>query len=158
VLVGNNNNEARMNTFLQPGDTPKDFAAAQKLSNLLFTCQSRDVANLRVAQKVPTWRYLYSGDWPNLSAGPGTGAWHSAEIPIVFGTVENLSGLKNTKEENKVMSTMMHAWAEFARDPDNGLKKLGWPVWDQTSRFRPFYFIFFPLVDYRTLIAKYFRR
>jgi carboxylesterase type B len=37
---------------------------------------------------------------------------------------------KDTPEEAKLSLNIRHAWAEFAKDPENGLKKLGWPVYD----------------------------
>jgi cholinesterase len=74
------------------------------------------------------------GVWPNVALGPKTGAFHNAEIPMVFGTSETKVGTtKDTPEEAKLSKLMMHAWASFAKDPENGLSKLGWPIYDPTS-------------------------
>lgn len=35
---------------------------------------------------VPIWRYWYFGNWTNLDPFPWLGAYHSSEIPLVFGT------------------------------------------------------------------------
>jgi hypothetical protein len=64
-------------------------------------------------------------------------AVHGAEIASVFGTVENMgrnplsAATANTKLLSKVM---MEAWATFAKDPQNGLTRLGWPKYDPLGK------------------------
>jgi hypothetical protein len=54
---------------------------------------------------------------------------------MTFGTTELRPGVpKDTSEKAKLSKNWRHAWAEFAKDPENGLKKLGWPVYDPTRR------------------------
>jgi len=36
------------------------------------------MSRLRVEQDVPTWRYLYHGNFSNLSPVPWLGAYHSS--------------------------------------------------------------------------------
>jgi cholinesterase len=100
-----------------------------------MTCGSATAALVRSKLKIPTWRYRYMGIWDNTNLGPGTGAYHSGEIPVVFGATEYRSdGIKDTPEEVKVEKDTMKAWATFAKDPQNGLTKLGWPIYDPTSK------------------------
>jgi carboxylesterase type B len=47
----------------------------------------------------------------------------------------------DTAEQKTLAKTMMTAWASFAKDPENGLEKLGWPVYDATST----YFLYSPV-------------
>jgi cholinesterase len=106
------------------------------MSNIM-TCGSRDAARARTTAGVKAWRYRYYGEWPNQAISPTAGAYHGSEVPIVFGTAEYLTGTKNTPDEVAVMKTIGHAWAEFAKDPVNGLQKLNWPVFDESSESCP---------------------
>jgi len=49
---------------------------------------------------------------------------------LQFGTTEFVSKKPDTPEEKKMAETIMTAWTSFAKDPKDGLKKLGWPVYD----------------------------
>jgi carboxylesterase type B len=72
------------------------------------------------------------------------GAFHGSEIGLVFGSIEYQQtfysamikekiSYPDTAEQKSLTKTMMTAWASFAKDPENGLEKLGWPVYDSTS-------------------------
>jgi cholinesterase len=66
-----------------------------------------------------------------------------AEIPIVFGTAEYMSRIPDTEEEKKLGQQIRLAWTGFAKDPTNGLTKMGWPVYDANGEFKclpPFVF------------------
>ncbi|KAF3051815.1 hypothetical protein E8E11_003378 [Didymella keratinophila] len=71
---------------------------------------------------VPVWRARYFGEWPNLKLLPWLHAYHSSDIPMVFGTSDLLG--PNTATETATSKYMQDAWAAFARDPENGLQ---WP-------------------------------
>ncbi|TKA50094.1 hypothetical protein B0A49_12120, partial [Cryomyces minteri] len=92
-----------------------------------FTCPTGVEAANRVKYGVPTWRYRYFGDWPNLRLYPGSGAYHGSELEMVFGTAVDVSGAPNTGAENATSRYMMKAWAAFARSPADGLEDFGWP-------------------------------
>lgn len=82
---------------------------------------------------INSWRYLYSGTWGNNTA-PGAG--HGDEIALVFGTIDHptrAASRKSTVEEAKLSLLLRQAWTAFAKDPVNGLAKLGWPVYDEKS-------------------------
>ncbi|QDS74501.1 hypothetical protein FKW77_007054 [Venturia effusa] len=109
---------------------PKNFNPANAMDSLM-SCGSATAAAVRIKNNVPAWRYRYHGDFNNTSLGPGTGAYHSSDIPAVFGTTELRTGnVKDTPEEAQVIKETMHAWASFAKDPVKGLSGLGWPVYD----------------------------
>jgi carboxylesterase type B len=70
----------------------------------MMGCGSAGATNVRIKAGVPAWRYRYMGIWNNTSLGPGTGAYHSGEIPVVFGTTELRTGnVKDSSEEAKVV-------------------------------------------------------
>lgn len=69
--------------------------------------------------------------WDNVALTPRTGAYHSSEIPIALGTnALRPNSTPDTDEEAKLSSAMVHAWAEFAKEPTAGLANLGWPQYN----------------------------
>jgi cholinesterase len=122
------------------------FAATAALANLtypaifwtvfdlsVFTCPAAERANISVAAGVPTWRYRWFGDFPNLrlTSVPDSGAWHASELPVLFGNYPNATGgvPASTDAELSIGSYIRGAWAAFAKDPVNGLNSYqgGWP-------------------------------
>jgi cholinesterase len=55
-----------------------------------MACGPHAAADGRVKQGIPAWRYLYKGVYPNQDIG-SKGAWHGADVGMVFGTSEFLS-------------------------------------------------------------------
>jgi cholinesterase len=53
---------------------------------------------------------------------------------MVFGTGQDVSGIKNGALEEGVSRMMMRAWGAFARDPAAGLSGLGWPEYGGSTR------------------------
>ncbi|KAL8804070.1 MAG: hypothetical protein Q9182_002783 [Xanthomendoza sp. 2 TL-2023] len=95
-----------------------------------FTCSSAYAAAARADAGVPVWRYRYFGDWKNLELYPGSGAYHGADLHMVFGGIEDIvgQGLPNSQAEVRMMVYMMRAWASFVKDPRRGLERvMGWP-------------------------------
>ncbi|KAJ5085969.1 hypothetical protein N7532_010740 [Penicillium argentinense] len=108
---------------------------------------SHEVANLltyyihrsRIKNNIPTWRYLYRGNFHSLSPKPWLGAYHTciklglltaaAEIPLVFGTYNTTAPGFSPPSESLVQTSryMQGAWVAFAKDPLNGLNEYGWP-------------------------------
>jgi hypothetical protein len=50
---------------------------------------------------------------------------------LIFGTTADTG--PDTVTEAKLAKNIRHAWAEFSKDPENGLVKLGWPVYEQNG-------------------------
>lgn len=99
-------------------------------------CGASMAAQVRLKHNVPAWVYRFDGVYENqkLSPQPIAGAYHSSDVPMTFGTTELRSGVpKDTPEQAQLSKNWRHAWAEFAKDPETGLKKLGWPVYDPTK-------------------------
>lgn len=85
---------------------------------------------------VPLYHYRYFGEWPNINPFPWLGAFHSAELPLVFGTYALKEPADSkfpyeapTAEEAATSKYMQAAWVAFAKDPANGLLEYGWPQW-----------------------------
>ncbi|TFK66034.1 carboxylesterase [Pluteus cervinus] len=97
-------------------------------TQLGFTCLSGASATNWMTAGVPVWRYQYQGVFPDLTVIPGLRAYHTSDIPIVFGTYDGPSFPgKSTPNEVALSKYMQKAWVEFARDPVHGLSNYGWP-------------------------------
>ncbi|TVY24137.1 Acetylcholinesterase [Lachnellula hyalina] len=132
VLVGSNNYEAgyfRTEFALANMTVPDLYWDEYTLQD--FTCPAGIRANASVTANSPIWRYRYFGDFPNTRISSEAGAWHGAEMPIIFDTMP--SDPASTPEEISISSYMRGAWAAFAKDPVKGLTTYGWPSYDVTK-------------------------
>ena len=121
------------------------------LPQTTFTCPASSTAQERLAAGVPTWRYQYQGTsphllmhtfsprsphlavFPDISTRPDLRAYHSSEIPLVFGTYNASTFAPPTAAEIALSRYMQSAWVAFARDPAQGLVDFGWPVYAQQA-------------------------
>ncbi|KAL4733645.1 Alpha/Beta hydrolase protein [Aspergillus similis] len=96
-----------------------------------FSCPAYQAVKTRLQQHIPTWRYVYHGNFTNLSPRPWLGAYHSAELPILFGTY-NMTTIHQPPSlgEVDVSEYVQGAWVAFAQNHHTGLEKYGWPVFD----------------------------
>lgn len=124
-LTGGNDNEAGLFNFLAGNSFTPEAIAAQ---NAQFDCTVASSAAARASNGVPVWRYRYFGDWPNLAITNG-GAYHSAEIPVLFNTADLASNMSNTADETTVAQFLGSAWATFAKNPASGLSSLQGVTW-----------------------------
>jgi len=124
LMIGNNHNEPGL---FKPLFALQDVSYPDFVWNTLsfmFTCESSARALISIVNGLPTWRYRWFGDFPNLELTtlPNSGAWHGAEIPMIFGTdMDVQNSVNRTEDEIQITSYMSGAWAAFARDPVNGL-------------------------------------
>jgi cholinesterase len=129
LLLGSNDFEAGFfrARFAQAGVTiPDQFWDQLNLEE--FTCPAGIRANTSVGASNPTWRYRYFGDFPNIRISADSGAYHGAEMSIIFTTMPTVPD--STPEEISISTYMRGAWVAFAKDPVNGLTTYGWPVYD----------------------------
>lgn len=106
------------------------------IANLVgFTCGARQAAGLRVDQGVTAYRYrFYGGNYTNLYVNYVGADYHTSELPVVFGTASWLTGIQDTPAQASMGAFMRNAWAEFARDPEDGLANLGWPKYNPDGK------------------------
>jgi cholinesterase len=94
LLIGNNDDEGGLTPALEKlTKQPKPGLRREKRqspSSMNLECISGPTAVGRVKNGVPTWRYLFKGIYPNTDIG-SKGAYHTAEIPMVFGTTSSYS-------------------------------------------------------------------
>ncbi|KAH8200712.1 hypothetical protein TruAng_005101 [Truncatella angustata] len=128
MLVGHTDFEPGLTRALSQINVAADVYDAQQHD--IWVCPTAERAQYAVLNANPIWRYRYFGEFPNtiLSDDPPSGAYHTAELPIIFGTVTQ-SVHANTDAENNIISYIRGAWAAFAKDPEKGLLSYGdgWP-------------------------------
>lgn len=90
---------------------------SQVITDLEFTCPARDVANDLSKAGYAGWRYYYKGVFPNTQLFADAGAYHSSEIPLVYGTYPSAGA---TVPEAQLSLKMQKAWTDFAKNPSQG--------------------------------------
>ncbi|CAE7076159.1 unnamed protein product [Rhizoctonia solani] len=105
--------------------------AADAFGNSILVCPGGEEAQLRVDAGLPTFRYRYSGIYPNLSPYPFIRTYHTSDVPMWFGAVNTVQGLKDqtTAAQKKQSAYMQGALVAFTQDPQQGLIKYGWPLY-----------------------------
>tara|TARA_R110002060_G_scaffold60937_3_gene70518 strand:+ start:72 stop:476 length:405 start_codon:yes stop_codon:yes gene_type:complete len=82
----------------------------------------------RYAANATTFRYYYTGNFSNISPRPWQGAYHSSELPLIFGT-HDIAYSESTPFEFAVSHRMQDLWLAFMKDPVNGLPSQGWEAY-----------------------------
>lgn len=85
----------------------------------------------RLADGIPVYRYLYSGNFTNLSPKPFLGAYHESELALIMGTHPLYRG-NSTEFEYQVADLMQDSWLTFvasAGNPATMSAEVGWPEW-----------------------------
>ncbi|KAF2875900.1 para-nitrobenzyl esterase [Massariosphaeria phaeospora] len=95
----------------------------------LFLCPAVQTTKDRYASDALTFRWLYGGNFTNVSPQWWEGAYHTSDMPQIFGTAELLRG-PSTPFEVKVSEQMQDYFLAFAKDPVDGLPKLGWNAYE----------------------------
>jgi carboxylesterase type B len=77
--------------------------------------------------------HSFSAVFRDISLRPDLRAYHTSEIPIVFGTYSQITDIPQTSDEIALSRYTQSAWVAFARDPQKGLSEFGWPTYNPTS-------------------------
>ncbi|KAH8813903.1 Alpha/Beta hydrolase protein [Flagelloscypha sp. PMI_526] len=98
-------------------------------ATLSFFCRVVLEAQDRYTAHAPTFRYLYGGNFSNISPQWWEGAYHASELPLIFGTSGDYRGA-STPFELAVSEKMQDYWLAFAEDPVDGLPAMGWDAYE----------------------------
>lgn len=120
LIIGSNTNEGAGFVSFTP-DGPGQ-AALDKATKIISCPVAAEVKN-RNAGDLPTYRYQYAGNFSNVSPVPWFGAYHSSELPLIFGTHSEYGGPSTSFEWN-VSYAMEALWLNFAEDPSRGPVRL----------------------------------
>lgn len=102
--------------------------ASQEVTDAAFLCPSAQTSKLRTQAGLKTYRYLYSGDFANVSPLPWMGPYHASDLPMLFATHQDYTNGKghSTPFEFEVSETMENLLFSFMLDPHHGPEKHGW--------------------------------
>ncbi|KAF8602053.1 alpha/beta-hydrolase [Ceratobasidium sp. AG-I] len=111
-----------------------DQALSANFTYTILQCPVSKEAQLRIDGGLPTWRYRYSGVYPNLSPFSFIRTYHTSDVPMWLGSINVVPGLKEatTAAQRKQSDYMEDALVAFAKDPQQGLTKFGWPQYTGT--------------------------
>ncbi|KAF2733940.1 cholinesterase [Polyplosphaeria fusca] len=101
----------------EPGMETEQERLDRILTEAMGQCPIKVLAEESKEAGIDTYRYYFDAGFPNSDLFNGSGAYHSAEIQMVFGTY-NQTGATETQME--VSRAMQKAWADFAKDPSKG--------------------------------------
>ena len=118
--------QSRSTHFSVPPCKQQRTCPLRTLSLLLITTNK---PRNRYAVSAPTYRYLYTGNFSNISPRPWEGAYHSSELPLVFGT-SNVAHGQSTDFENALSAAMQDLYLAFISDPVDGLPARGWNAYE----------------------------
>ncbi|PVH90893.1 alpha/beta-hydrolase [Periconia macrospinosa] len=134
LLTGNTDNEAgffkAIGIIFGVGE-PDTFWDQFNLAT--FVCPSATRANFSIAAHLPTWRYRYFGSFPNLQIETNPDTYHSSELSLLFDNLPpaGIPGIPPPTEfEGQWGTYIRRAWTTFAKDPEKGLERFGWPRWN----------------------------
>ncbi|KAI9727439.1 MAG: hypothetical protein M1834_008383 [Cirrosporium novae-zelandiae] len=123
AIIGTTSNEGSALAPYSP-DGPNQDTSTTKARDM-FLCPAVKSSRLREAAGRPTFRYVYDGNFTNISPLPWMGAYHSSELPLLFGSHSD-ADVDSTPFEYCTSHTMQDLWLEFIKDPIEGLPKQDW--------------------------------
>ncbi|KAI0448971.1 Alpha/Beta hydrolase protein [Xylaria acuta] len=106
-------------------ELPPELAKIADAFTLHLRCTTLQDVQLRASVGATTYQFLYGGNFSDISPVPWLGAYHTADLPMVFGTY-GLDGPSSAFEE-QVSRRMQDLYLEFIKEPAEGLKHAGWP-------------------------------
>ncbi|KAK3314881.1 Alpha/Beta hydrolase protein [Apodospora peruviana] len=101
-----------------------------------FACGVKREMSVRLQYGLTTYRYLYAGNFTNITPRYWLGGMHSSDIPLVFGTHYEYRG-NSTELEWQTSYAIESFWVSFTSnpsvDPRNYLGQ-SWPKYTSTAR------------------------
>ncbi|RMZ71844.1 para-nitrobenzyl esterase [Pyrenophora seminiperda CCB06] len=129
AIIGNTNNEGTAFVPYNRTYGPANMTAVNAATASIFHCPAVKATQDRYAANATTFRYLYTGNFSNISPQPWEGAYHSSDLPMYFGTYGIARG-NGTAFERAVSEKTQDYYLAFAKDPVHGLPKIGWKAYE----------------------------
>ncbi|KAI7482988.1 acetylcholinesterase [Hortaea werneckii] len=124
AIVGTNTEDGVPFVPYHPSGPDNQTAVLAALLRTFF-CPATETLKYRQQTGLSSYRYLYAGNFSNVSPEPWMGAYHSSELPMLFGTHPNFRG-PSTPLEYATSHAFQDAYVAFARDPEHGLAMQDW--------------------------------
>lgn len=107
-----------------------EFAFGQALGDAILACPAVESA-AGASKYQPVYEYEFSNQSnPFVLAKPNDylGAFHSSELPYVFGSsVESSGAITFSAQQSQLSNDMMNAWVHFAQTGNPSTASLHWP-------------------------------
>ncbi|KAK7961922.1 Alpha/Beta hydrolase protein [Apiospora aurea] len=97
-----------------------------------FDCSLREELKDRLDNGHITYRYLFAGNFSNITPRYWLGAMHSSDLPLIFGTHYQFRG-NSTELEWQTSYAMEDMWVAFATDPSKDPSTSSGLVWPKYS-------------------------
>lgn len=131
AIIGSTDNEgSAFATYNKTYGPPQADADADTAT--LILCPAVVTTRDRYAANATTFRYLYAGNFSNISPRFWQGAYHSSDLPMYFGTYGIARG-NGTDFERQVSEQVQDYYLAFAKDPVHGLPKMGWQAYEPSG-------------------------
>ena len=131
ALIGSNSEDGVL--FVPYSPSGVDNSLADETTMTFFFCPTLQSARVRIAAHTgPVYRYLYAGNFTNISPRGWMGGWHGAELPLVFGTHSLYRG-NSTPLEYATSHAMQDAWLAFVATAGEKPSIEGWDAWDKVD-------------------------
>lgn len=131
ALIGSNAQDGV--TFVTYSPDGVDVGLADDITQVWFFCTTYQSAKTRIsAHTGPVYRYLYAGNFTNISPRGWMGAWHGSEMPLVFGTHSLYRG-NSSSLEYETSYAMQDAWLTFVASAGERTPVEGWDTWDEVD-------------------------
>jgi carboxylesterase type B len=124
-IIGTNAQDGVPFATYNPDGPNTTAAELTRLSS--FFCPSTYQIQLRQQAGLgeQTFSYFYGGNFSNIAPKPWMGAYHSGELPLIFGTDGDFRG-PSTDFEEQTSRAMQKAYVAFAAGGAEGLRATGW--------------------------------
>ncbi|KAK1836409.1 acetylcholinesterase [Podospora conica] len=126
AIIGTNVNDGSAFVPVGANGGGGNQTLANAVGLLFFDCPALKSDVTRIAAGAPVYRYLYAGNFTNISPKPFLGAYHEAELPLLFGTFEDFRG-GATEQERETSVAMQDSWLALASSGVAGMEEVGWP-------------------------------
>ncbi|KAK1777141.1 Alpha/Beta hydrolase protein [Copromyces sp. CBS 386.78] len=132
TIIGSNAQDGLAFVVLNRNNSVNQTEAFEATLDYFF-CPAFKAATNRLLASVPVFRYLYFGNFTNVSPLSFLGAYHSAELPLIFGTygifpeTSTSSPPADQKLEVATSHAMQNDWVAIAAHGASGLEMRGWP-------------------------------
>lgn len=124
-IFGNDTDAKRLARSAYPLNATDLDLISRITTDYTYTCTTAAIARTAAQAGQRVWRYHFNASFPDYQPIPGAGAWHTSEIPIVFGTYKP----DNTSyaAQARLSKSMQQAWGDFAKFPEKG------PGWETVT-------------------------